>query len=76
MSLLLWAAMTIVVPPGMPKSVLAQKYGDAVNTQQAEWSEWNEIRDLLGFNIGPVDSENPMVCQSIWPAIDKERKSY
>ena len=26
---------TIVVPPGVPKSVLTQKYGDVINTQQA-----------------------------------------
>ena len=26
---------TIVVPPGMPKSVLTQKCGDVINTQQA-----------------------------------------
>ena len=40
------------------------KYGDVINTQQAGRSEWNEIRDLLGFNIEPTDSENLMTCQS------------
>jgi len=56
--------------------MLVQKYGDAVNTQQVGRSERNEIGDLLSFNTVPVDSENPAVCQSIWPVIDKERKSY
>ena len=51
--------MTIVVPPGVPKSVLTQKYGDMINTQQAGRSEWNETRDLLGFNIELADSEKP-----------------
>jgi len=45
--------------------LLAQKCGDAINTQQARRSERNEIGDLLGFNTGPVDSENPTTCQSI-----------
>ena len=57
--------MTIVVPLGVPKSVLTQKYGDVINTQQAGGSEWNETRDLLGFNIEPADSEKPTTCQSI-----------
>ena len=68
--------MTIVVQLGVPKSVLTQKYGDMINTQQAGTSEWNETRDLLGFNTEPADSENPTTCQLIWPAIDKEKKSY
>ena len=55
----------IVVPPGVQKSVLTQKYGDVINTQQDRRSEWNETRDLLGFNTEPADSENPMTCQSI-----------
>ena len=57
--------MTIVVPPGVTKSVLTQKYGDVINTQQARGSEWNETRDLLGFNTEPANSKNPMMCQSI-----------
>jgi len=57
--------MIIVVPLSMPKSMLAQKCGNATNTQQARRSEWNEIGDLLGFNTGPVNSENPTTCQSI-----------
>ena len=73
---LLWTAMTIVVPLSVPKSMLTQKYGDVINTQQAGRSEWNEIRDLLGFNTEPADSKNPTMCQSIWPAIDKEKKSH
>ena len=68
--------MTIVVPPGMPKSVLTQKYGDVINTQQAERFEWNKTRDLLGFNTELADSKNPTMCQSIGPVIDKERKTY
>ena len=56
--------MMIVVPPSVPKSVLTQKYGDVINTQQAGGSEWNETRDLLGFNIESADSENPTTCQS------------
>ena len=56
--------------------LLTQKYGDVINTQQAERYKWNEIRDLLDFNTEPADSENPTTCQSIWPAIDKEIKSY
>ena len=55
----------IVVPPDLSKSVLTQKCGDVINTQQAERSKWNETRDLLGFNTEPVDSENPMTCQSV-----------
>ena len=56
--------------------LLTQKYGDVINTQQAGRSEWNETRDLLGFNTKPTDSKNPMTYQSIGPVIDKERKSY
>ena len=54
--------MMIVVPPGVPKSVLTQKCGDVINTQQDRRSEWNEIRDLLAFNTEPADSGNPMMC--------------
>ena len=57
--------MTIMVPPGGPKSVLTQKYDDVINTWQAGRSEWNETRDPLGFNTKPVDSKNPMTCESI-----------
>ena len=42
--------------------LLTQKYGDAINTQQAGRSEQNEIRDMLGFNTEPFDSENPTAC--------------
>ena len=49
--------MMIVVPPGVPKSVLTQKCDDVINTQQAERYEWNETRDLLGFNIELADSK-------------------
>ena len=56
--------------------LLTQKCGDVINTQQARRSKWNKTRDLLGFNIEPADSKNSSMCQSIWPAIDKERKSY
>ena len=49
--------MTIMVPPGGPKSVLTQKYDDMINTQQARRSEWNETRDMLDFNTEPADSE-------------------
>ena len=66
----------IMVPLGVPKSVLTQKCGDAINTQQARRSKRNKIGDMLGFNTGPVDSKNPTAWQSIWHAIDKERKSY
>ena len=45
--------------------LLTQKCGDVINTQQAGRSEWNETRDLLGFNTEPADSENPTTCQSI-----------
>ena len=45
--------------------LLTQKYDDVINTQQARRSEWNETRDLLGFNTKPADSENPTTCQSI-----------
>ena len=51
--------MTIVVPLDVPKSVLTQKYGDVINTQQARRSEWNKTRDLLGFNIESADSKKP-----------------
>ena len=47
------------------KSVLTQKCDDVINTQQAGRSEWNETRDMLGFNTEPADSENPTTCQSI-----------
>ena len=40
----------------------AQKCGDAPDTQQAGRSEQSQPGDLLGFNTGPVDHENPMVC--------------
>ena len=76
MFMLLFAVMMIVLPLGVPKSVVTQKYGDAINTQQAGRSKQNETRDLLGFNIESADSENPTTCQSIWPTIDKEKKSY
>ena len=56
--------MTIVVPSGVPKSVLAQKCGNATNTQQAGQSERNENGDLLGFNTGPVNSEKTRWCVS------------
>jgi len=49
--------MTIVVPPGVPKSVLTQKCGDVINIQQARKFERNETRDLLGFNTEPANSE-------------------
>ena len=52
----------IVVPPGLPKSVLTQKCGDVINTQQARRSKWNKTRDLLGVNTEPADSENPTMC--------------
>ena len=42
--------------------LLTQKCGDVINTQQARRSEWNETRDLLGFNTEPVDFENPTTC--------------
>jgi len=47
--------MMIVVPPGVPKRVSAQKYGDAPDTLQAGRSERSQPEDLLGFNTGPVD---------------------
>ena len=28
-----------------------------INTQQARGSEWNETRDIFGFNTEPADSE-------------------
>ena len=45
--------------------MLTQKCGDVINTQQAGRSEWNETRDLLGFNTEPADYENSTTCQSI-----------
>ena len=51
--------MVIVVPPGMPKHVSVQKCGDASDTLQAERSKRSQTGDLLGFNTGPVDPENP-----------------
>ena len=45
--------------------LLTQKCGDEINKQQAKRSEWNETRDLLGFNTELADSENPTMCQSI-----------
>jgi len=47
------------------KAPLAQKYGNMTNTQQVGRFERNEIGDLLGFNTGPVDSENPTTYHSI-----------
>ena len=35
-------------------SLLTQKCGDVINTQQARRSEWNETRDLLGFNTRTI----------------------
>ena len=43
-----------VVPPGMPKSVLTQKCGDVINTQQPGWSWRSEPEDLLSFNTRTV----------------------
>jgi len=45
--------------------LLTQKCGDMIITQQAGRSEWNETKDLLGFNTEPTDSKNPTTCQSI-----------
>ena len=36
---------------------------------------WSKAGDPLGFNARPIDPMNFLrACQSIWPAIDKERK--
>ena len=36
---------------------------------------WSKAEDTLGFNAGPADPANiSRACQSIWPAINKERK--
>ena len=36
-----------------------KKCGDAPDALQAERSERSQTGDLLGFNIGPADPENP-----------------
>ena len=68
---------TIMVPPSMPQCVSVQKYVDAPSTQQAEgicltkqgWrSAWLQRRTSWPYEF------LPRACQSIWPAIDKERK--
>ena len=53
-SISLTSDQTIVVPLGVPKSVLIQKYGDVINTQQARWSWRSEPEDLLSFNTRTV----------------------
>ena len=53
-SISLTSDQMIVVPPGVPKSVLTQKCGDVINTLQARWSWQSEFEDLLSFNTRTI----------------------